>query len=87
MKKFTLELNAAKNISYIEKCFKQNLHGIKFSTKNSAYAYLYLPLGWSQGVLRLDFLKYYNALRWKKIFEAPSPTLWVDRCMRLQSFL
>ncbi len=30
---FTLWLNAAKSINYIEKCFKQKLHRIKFSTK------------------------------------------------------
>ncbi len=35
MRKFTLELKAAKNIDYIEKCFKQKLHRIKFATKNS----------------------------------------------------
>ncbi len=33
---------AAKNISYIEKCFKQNLQRIKFATKNSSDTYLYL---------------------------------------------
>ncbi len=47
MKKFTLELNTAKNIDYIEKYFEQKLHKIKFSTKNSVDTYLYLPLGWS----------------------------------------
>ncbi len=47
MKKFTLELNAAKNIDYIEKCFKQVLHRIKFATKNFLEAYLYPPLEWS----------------------------------------
>ncbi len=30
MRKFTLELNAAKNIDYIEKYFKQKLHRINF---------------------------------------------------------
>ncbi len=40
--KFTLGLNTAKNTDYIEKCFKQNLHNIKFPVKNSADAYLYL---------------------------------------------
>ncbi len=48
MKKFTLERNTAKNIAYIEKCFKQKLHRIKFTAKNSVGAYLYLPLEWSQ---------------------------------------
>ncbi len=47
MKKFILELNAAKNIDHIEKCSKQKLHSIKFATKNSVDEYLYLPLDWS----------------------------------------
>ncbi len=52
MRKFTLQLNTAKNIGYIEKCFEQKLHRIKFATKNSAYAYLY-PLEWSQGTSKI----------------------------------
>ncbi len=36
MRKFTLELNAAKNIDYIEKCFKQKLHRIKFLKKKNS---------------------------------------------------
>ncbi len=32
---FTSALNAAKNIDYIEKCFKQKLFIIKFPIKNS----------------------------------------------------
>ncbi len=36
-------LNTAKNIDYIEKYFKQKLHRIKFSTKNSVDAYLFVP--------------------------------------------
>ncbi len=43
MKKFTLLWNAAKNIDYVEKCFKQKLHQIKFATKTSVGAYFYLP--------------------------------------------
>ncbi len=43
MKKFTLELNGAKNINYIEKCFKQMLHKIKFATKKFWDVYLYPP--------------------------------------------
>ncbi len=34
--RFTLGLDAAKGIDYIEKCFEQNLSKIKFPTKNSA---------------------------------------------------
>ncbi len=44
MRNFNLELNATKNIDYIKKCFKQKLHRIKFATKNSMDAYLYLSL-------------------------------------------
>ncbi len=40
--RFTLALNTAKNIDYIEKCFKQKLNKIKFPAKNSLDAYLYL---------------------------------------------
>ncbi len=42
-----LRLNAAKNIDYIEKWFKQKLRKIKFPTKNSVEAYAYLPMEWS----------------------------------------
>ncbi len=41
--RFTLMLNAAKNIDYIKLFFKQKLFRIKFPTKNSVNAYLYLP--------------------------------------------
>ncbi len=47
---FTLRLNAAKSIDYIEKCFKQKLSKIKFSTKNSV-----VEIGGSK---RLPFFKY-----------------------------
>ncbi len=43
----TLGLNAAKIIDYIEKCFKRKLRRIKFPTKNSVDADLYLPQEWS----------------------------------------
>ncbi len=42
-----LGLNAAKNTDYMEKCLKQKLHRIKFPTKNSVEAYLYLHQEWS----------------------------------------
>ncbi len=45
--RFTLGLNIAKNIDFNEKCFKQKLHVIKFSTKNKADKYLYLSQQWS----------------------------------------
>ncbi len=45
--RFTLALNAVKNIDYIEKCCKQKLFIIKVPTKSSVSAYLYLPWKWS----------------------------------------
>ncbi len=33
--RFIFGLNAAKNIDYIEKCFKQKFHRIEFRTKNN----------------------------------------------------
>ncbi len=44
---FTLGLNTAKNTPCIKKCFKQKLSSIKFATKNSVGAYVYLPQEWS----------------------------------------
>ncbi len=41
--------NVAKNTDYIKKWFKQKLFRIKFTTKNSVDAYLYLPQEWSWG--------------------------------------
>ncbi len=48
-KTFTLRLNAAKSTDYIEKCFKQKLSKIKFSTKYSEDSYLSLPQEWRWG--------------------------------------
>ncbi len=47
MKNFILESNAAKNIDYMEIYFKQKWHRIKFATKNSMIADLYLPMDWN----------------------------------------
>ncbi len=47
MKTFFLGLNTVKNTVYIEKCFKQKLHEIKFPQKNTVNAYLYLLKKWS----------------------------------------
>ncbi len=41
--KFNLGLNAPKTANYIEKYFKKKLFRIKFPTKNSVDAHLYLP--------------------------------------------
>ncbi len=49
--RFTLGLNAAKNTHYIKKCFKYILFKIKFTTKRSVGAHVYLPLEWSKGLL------------------------------------
>ncbi len=44
--RFTLALNAAKSIDYIEKFSKRKLRRIKFPIKNSVEAYLYLHQEW-----------------------------------------
>ncbi len=64
MKKFTLELSAAKNIDYIEKYFKGKLQRIKFPTKNSVDACLYLPLKWSYGAPKIGVFEilYYTEM-------------------------
>ncbi len=46
--RFILELKVAKNSEFIKKCLKQKLFEIKFPTKNSVDAYLYLGQEWSQ---------------------------------------
>ncbi len=51
---FTLGLNAAKNTDYMEKRFKLKLFRIKFSTKKSVGAYVYLPPEWSYGAPKTD---------------------------------
>ncbi len=57
MKKFTLELNAAENIVYIGKYFKQKLHRIKCPTKDSVGAYsIYFWSNVTRVQLRADFL-------------------------------
>ncbi len=45
--RFTSGLNTTKNTRDVKKCFKQKLFRIKFSSKNSANAYLYLAQKWS----------------------------------------
>ncbi len=51
--KFILRLNVAEHTDYIEKYFKLKLHLIKFPTKNTMDAYLYLLLEWSKGSLKI----------------------------------
>ncbi len=46
MRKFTLELKAAKNIDHIKKCSKQKFFRIKFPTKKSTNVYLYHRQEW-----------------------------------------
>ncbi len=45
--RFTVELNAAENTSYIKKYFKYKLLNMKFPTKKSAGACVYLCQEWS----------------------------------------
>ncbi len=51
--KFILGLNTAKNNDYIEKCFKQKLYGIKFSTGKSVGANVYLRQEWNWGTAKI----------------------------------
>ncbi len=44
---------------------------ITFSTKNLVDAYLYLQNKWNLGLHRLQFVKYFNILKWESRF-----TLW-----------
>ncbi len=60
---FTLGLKGVEHNYYIKKCFKRKLHRIKFSTKKSVDAYLYLPPEWSEGLQRSPFFKCYTVLK------------------------
>ncbi len=86
MKKF-LELNAAKRIDYIEKCFKQKLHRIKFATENSVDANLDPP--WSGARDSKDFLPFQCIITFqkRKSLKFSSHTPEIDRDMRPLSFL
>ncbi len=63
--RLTLGLNAAKNIDYIKKCFKQKLFRIKFPKRNSVDAYLYLFQDRARGSKDLPLLKYHNVVEWE----------------------
>ncbi len=54
--RFTLRLNTAENIDYIEKWFKRKLSIIKFPTKNSVETYSNLPQELSLGLQRFDII-------------------------------
>ncbi len=45
--------NTAKNAHYIEKYFKENLFRIKYPTKKSVGAYIYLAEEWSFGTIKI----------------------------------
>ncbi len=68
-KRFTLALNAAKNIDYMEKCFEQKLFIIKFPTKTQWTCIFIYPRG------VIAFLKYYNTPKWKENFYIIPQTL------------
>ncbi len=65
-------MNAAKNIDYIEECFKQNLLIIKLTTKSAMNTYLHMtciyPRNGARRLQRFAILKYYNAQKWECIF-------------------
>ncbi len=62
--RFTLGLDTAKITNVIEKYFKRKLLRIKFPTKNSAGAHVYLSQKLSLGVQRLSSFRYYIVLKW-----------------------
>ncbi len=51
--RFNLGLKTVKNADYIEKYFKEKLFGIKFPTKNSVDAYIYVTREWSWGAPKI----------------------------------
>ncbi len=55
--KFTLRLNAAESTDYIKKFLKQNFLSIKFFTKKSVGAYVYLGQEWSSGASKIDMFE------------------------------
>ncbi len=63
-----LQLNAAKTNDYIKKYFKKKLFVIKFHTKKSVGAYVYLPKSGARGLQCLPCLKYYKVWKWESIF-------------------
>ncbi len=63
--RFTLEMNAAKNIDCIKKWFKQRLFRIKFPTKTQWTHFSIFARSGVRGLQTLPFLKYYDVLKWK----------------------
>ncbi len=58
---------AAKSADCIDKCFEQKLYKIKFPTKNSEGARLYLLQEWSQRAPKI--CQFWNsALEWESMF-------------------
>ncbi len=66
--RFTLVLNAAKNINHIKKCFRQKLFIIEFPTKKTqgTHISIYLRSGALEDPKDLPFLRY-NAQEWEYI--------------------
>ncbi len=63
-------LIAAKSTDYMEKCYKQKLHRIEFSTKNLVDGYLSIciPGEELENSRDLPFLKYYIGQEWESRF-------------------
>ncbi len=61
---FRAEVNTAKNTDYIEKCFKQKLHRIKFPKKKTQWMHISIyPRSEDRELQRFAIFKYYNALK------------------------
>ncbi len=65
--RFTLELNAAKNKHYIQKCFKLKLWSLKLATKKSGANMLISMRSGAKGSKDCP-LKYYNVQKWESRF-------------------
>ncbi len=83
--RFTLGLNTTKTTSYIKKCFKQKLFGIKFLTKTSwTYTSITSRSG-AKELRKLLFLKYYNVLEWESRnfrTECCKKYWWYKKCFK-----
>ncbi len=85
MYKITLALDFGKNTYYIEKCFKLKFLSIKFHTKKSVGACVYLPQECNYGAPKIS-LKYYIVLKRESRFnlelETAKNTHYIKKCLK-----
>ncbi len=90
-KKINFKAERYKNTYDNKKGFDQKLFRIKFPTKNSVDAYLYLPQERSYGTPNIcHFLIYYYVLEWKSRFtlglNAAKSTDCIEKCFKQKSY-